>query len=314
MTVESRLRRRHEHALPAQTILQALQLALRVERSASTRLTRFTQDNDLKDVLRLLGTMSEPFRFLDLPKELRLMVYDFLPIRTTPVDLEVEKNGNRRLVLEPLRDEERNLWKAEAGRELPKVFVAIVSQSIPGLAILRTCRIVTSEAGVMMKPKLVAIRESPISFSVNSIALKSRGLYYVLSRLARSLNGAPKYVNMKPQLGHITTASLQIIITINDSFADRTPAGLWMSPREMVSLKFAMLGALQLRLETLYSLVDSYSMKPRRDLRVKFRMVLLSEEEKAAFEKENVWASTERVTQGVFSLRMSVHGELKVPE
>jgi hypothetical protein len=74
---------------------------------------------------------TSTFPFLSLPKELRLMVYSNLPIRTTHRPL-ISINGH------------------------------LIHTTLPGVTILATCREIATEARSILAPKLEAIKSSPV--------------------------------------------------------------------------------------------------------------------------------------------------------
>ncbi|KAF1957673.1 hypothetical protein CC80DRAFT_491735 [Byssothecium circinans] len=92
------------------------------------------------DFLRPLGkkpSYTGPrFRFLDLPKELRLMVYEFLPTKTR----------HHKLCFMKGRDPGTN---SEEYQE----YVILVIRSLP-VQLLRTCKMINYEVVAILKPKL----------------------------------------------------------------------------------------------------------------------------------------------------------------
>ncbi|KAH4021890.1 hypothetical protein HBI25_020010 [Parastagonospora nodorum] len=73
--------------------------------------------------------MAGAFRFLDLPKEIRLMVYERLPIKTT-------HHGDEELTL--------------------------VYRTLPGISIFTTCHEIYDEAKAILSPRLATIRNQPL--------------------------------------------------------------------------------------------------------------------------------------------------------
>jgi len=92
---------------------------------------------------------SEPFRFLDLPKELRLIVYEYLrdlPVKRTHYELEL-------VDLERIND---NWWEKD------RVQLRLVWDTIPELPVLYASRQIHSEASAVFRSKLAAIEKQPI--------------------------------------------------------------------------------------------------------------------------------------------------------
>ncbi|KAF2854101.1 hypothetical protein T440DRAFT_442533 [Plenodomus tracheiphilus IPT5] len=78
--------------------------------------------------------ITEPFPFLKLPKEIRLMVYEQLPITT-----------NKHRI--PMKD--------------PAHHVTLVNPSISGIRILATCRQIKEEASYILMPHLIRMLRTP---------------------------------------------------------------------------------------------------------------------------------------------------------
>jgi hypothetical protein len=166
--------------------------------------------------------MAEPFRFLDLPKELRLMVYDFLPIRTThhQVELELDQEFDRYM----------NSWLDSFSNDHDPL-VRFMHQSI-NVAILRTCRTIASEASAILLPKLIAMRNAPTRILVTPHQLHC--LYYIIHRLTNPSYAADDAVTLlrQPRNGqdlwadHGTSPEpeyqpgRQIQVTVCEPFAD----------------------------------------------------------------------------------------------
>ncbi|KAF1831221.1 hypothetical protein BDW02DRAFT_557375 [Decorospora gaudefroyi] len=77
---------------------------------------------------------AKPFRLLDLPKEIRFMIYEKLPIITQRHDT-------------PLRNRDH--------------YLTLVTTTIPGISILATCRQVNEEASHVLAPHLQNILQTP---------------------------------------------------------------------------------------------------------------------------------------------------------
>jgi hypothetical protein len=90
--------------------------------------------------------MSEPrpFRFLDLPKELRLMVYERLPVKTT------------------YHTYDFNEPHYVVSNESTLNSFQLVWKTLSGLSILATCRQITTEATPIIEHKLRTIESEPI--------------------------------------------------------------------------------------------------------------------------------------------------------
>ncbi|KAF2824062.1 hypothetical protein CC86DRAFT_248540, partial [Ophiobolus disseminans] len=93
----------------------------------------------------------EPFRFLDLPPELRCMVYEELEIAT------------RRHVLSDVDVREASSWEPPQAVDLA---MTLVRKSIP-VAILRTCRIINEEATPLLARKLRHLEKMPLCFQLS---------------------------------------------------------------------------------------------------------------------------------------------------
>jgi hypothetical protein len=83
--------------------------------------------------------VPRPFRLLDLPKELRLVIYEQLDITTKQHIIPIDKKGEHTITM--------------------------VSLSVP-VRILATCRFVSEEAGVILKPKIKQLLKTPPTIMV----------------------------------------------------------------------------------------------------------------------------------------------------
>ena len=103
---------------------------------------------------------SQPFRFLDLPKELRLMVYEFIPVAT------------RHHVLRDFtfRDPHTNLRVRLFTPTDPEAVstVTLVTKSLHVTCILSTCRLIHDEAKVVLAKKLDKLKSDPLRLIVDA--------------------------------------------------------------------------------------------------------------------------------------------------
>ncbi|KAF1996379.1 hypothetical protein P154DRAFT_609092 [Amniculicola lignicola CBS 123094] len=100
-----------------------------------------------------------PFRFLDLPRELRLMVYEYIPIQKSHLHYQTSpgKSGDA---------------------------MKVMFNSICGLSILRTCRSIYDEAMPILRKLLSTLESEPIRLIIKSRDLKGPLLrYFLLSTL-----------------------------------------------------------------------------------------------------------------------------------
>jgi hypothetical protein len=106
---------------------------------------------------------SQQFCFLDLPKDIRLMVYEFLHTKITlpPVDF------------------------TECYIDLNKPpECALVLKTIPGRAVLVTCRCINFEAGAILRPRLRGLGTQPIRLICNKTALGSYRIIDITQSIA----------------------------------------------------------------------------------------------------------------------------------
>jgi hypothetical protein len=91
--------------------------------------------------MRPTRVVGKTFRFMDLPKELRLIVYEQLTIEwkhhEVPLDMECER------------------------------CITVVNPSLHGVRILAASRFVNEEAGPILKPKLAQMLKSPPTLKIN---------------------------------------------------------------------------------------------------------------------------------------------------
>ena len=140
--------------------------------------------------------MDEPVRFMDLPKELRLIVYEHLPIKTTHYKLDAEWLGCTELA--DLREafENGDNYVSPEGIEVPKDSTILLHRTILGIAIPRTSRTLASEAKVILQPKLNALRMSSYRIIANSIALYRWTTEHVIKCLSHGTCGLPNDIRV----------------------------------------------------------------------------------------------------------------------
>ena len=139
-----------------------------------------------------LSTMAnqQVSRFLDLPTELRLMVYKFLPVKTVHHVVRTNdfafwfNNSHYHSTHLPERFLEEGAHFQTPSSKWPVYSMTIVSKKVPGLAILGTSQKIHLEAGEVLHPKLRAISKLPAQIIVNSISLGSFAMADVVTRLS----------------------------------------------------------------------------------------------------------------------------------
>jgi hypothetical protein len=104
----------------------------------------------------VVAMAGEHFRFLDLPAELRVMVYEHLDIVTRLHTIEVLCPGE---------------WPEV--RKDPRPTITIKIKSVPGQNILATCRAVFDEAFPILSPKLQQVREfEPVRLIMDTLSFR----------------------------------------------------------------------------------------------------------------------------------------------
>jgi hypothetical protein len=115
---------------------------------------------------------DQPFRFLDLPAELRLMVYERLPIKTTHHKLDYNN-----LTLSQLRNGEDES-------------VTFVHEAIAGSAVLFICRQIYSEARSLLHSRAQALQSRSIKIITSPDVIKTDEFHSHLACLAHAACGA----------------------------------------------------------------------------------------------------------------------------
>ena len=101
------------------------------------------------------STQDKPFRFLDLPAELRYMVYE-----------EIETSTCHYRLKDPS-------FKPKCEHQTtPVSYMTLVVRSLP-VALLATCRLIHKEAVPFLAPKLETLRDEPSHFIIDSTSFHS---------------------------------------------------------------------------------------------------------------------------------------------
>ncbi|PVI03127.1 hypothetical protein DM02DRAFT_670079 [Periconia macrospinosa] len=105
-------------------------------------------------------SVPEPFRFLDLPKAIRLCIYEYLPVTVRHVELPYQYHLNEPSFL----NIEEDTW------------VTCVVKTM-SLSILSTCRFINDEASAILKPRLSKLCSRPpqLIYTVNSPPVREDG-------------------------------------------------------------------------------------------------------------------------------------------
>jgi hypothetical protein len=111
-------------------------------------------------IIQAIMVDSRPFRFLDLPEEIRLMVYERLSIKTV-----------HRPLCERYSTKSRRSWHT-----------MYVWSTLPGIAILSVCRKVNAEATTVFQSQLKRLQDMPIRLLSIDIHM-----YLRTERILRSL-------------------------------------------------------------------------------------------------------------------------------
>jgi hypothetical protein len=221
---------------------------------------------------------DQPFRFLDLPAELRLMVYERLPIKITHHTLDYYN-----LTLSQLRNGEDES-------------VAFVHEVISGSSILFTCRQIYSEARSLLHSRVQALRSRSIKILTSPDVIKTDEFHSHLACLSHAACGANKdirhflhenhrdiYYHYSAHVPNQTTSpapcrKIEIAITANDKnmLAQRT------SIRDYTwDLRY---GYTALRVKFRDNFQGPLQSVATQNLHVTCRMARMTTEERAQFE------------------------------
>ena len=133
-----------------------------------------------------------PFRFLDLPKELRFMVYEHLAISTKQYLLTpLEDNSGFQVSVLPQKDTGVSQTRPPA--------LTITLHTLP-VQIFSTCSLVYSEALPFLSRKLDVIRETVPRVIVDPECLDTAPTQDLFRRLLAKLDGHPFFTSQKREL------------------------------------------------------------------------------------------------------------------
>ena len=147
------------------------------------------------------GNMLDPlpFRFLDLPKELRYMVYEHLTISTKQYLLTpIEGTSDFEVSVPPQKDRGSSHTRPPA--------LTITLHTLP-VQIFSTCSLVYFEALPFLSRKLDAIRETVPRIAVDPECLDTSQTQQLFRELLARLDGHPFLTSQKLRFGtlHLTT-------------------------------------------------------------------------------------------------------------
>jgi hypothetical protein len=243
---------------------------------------------------------AQLFRFLDLPKELRLMVYKCLPTKMTHYEINSEGLPTGGLHFEVrnasylIEDGPRTQFH---GHDWPVFPVKIVHKTMSGLAILATCQEIASEAGAIIHPKLRAMSEGPAQIIMDNVGLGNNEIAIMMHRFSFASSGK----NIK-RLLHLDedvlkdadlflpgTTSRPVHITLRNSVLYRSTADIQRCIVRMRVLREEMLTWFRSELSecfTYFAGLDTEdSAGPRVDMHLHFRMATLTANETEAYDR-----------------------------
>jgi hypothetical protein len=270
--------------------------------------------------------MSEPFRFLELPKELWLMVYDFLPIKTIYREIAIQ-SGRPEYMQEhhELFLEDTSFSKFGDGTGVPGASIIMLQKTLPGLSLLRVSTQIASEANTILRAKVRTLREAPIQIISNSLGLETCEMDWLLRCFSHSVCGA--FHNHKIVLGkdhlsmeHKNTGDLleqpgcTIHVAIRNSYVDREIANEERCRNRMRVLSEELVVTFDLVMRGYWS--DDDLETPTRCSHIHTRLALLSPNEVAALDEVNPFRPEFKLRNGDEGpeLRMDSGKDIKIEE
>jgi hypothetical protein len=113
------------------------------------------------DTSQKVMTDSQPFRFLDLSKELRLMVYERLPIKTTVHEFDPNPHDPSFDPRDPFSE---------------SMLLQLVWKTLSGINVLATCQQINFEAKSILGPVLSQLKQDLIRLVASTETLSTTTL------------------------------------------------------------------------------------------------------------------------------------------
>lgn len=237
----------------------------------------------VKGVMKSMATMTasgaidaplRAFPFLALPKELRLITYEFIFESFIRTHQELSRSPGSGL--HPCLEQKHRS---------PALTISLVVETM-SVGVLRTCKQVYTEAVVVLRTASKAFRRRPIKVFVTTGALRSSYLLDVLGRLGQSSQsfcGAP---GIESDEILFTSQPAQVQVAVRNEFANRRLGNIGTA-EDMWS--YLRMHILRVHYEGILYEADTLRCNGypslARDLNITFRMALMSPAEKKEFEK-----------------------------